>query len=79
MTNFGRGCLFNDYRLLDIFPGQVAFTKKVESGNIKFIQNSSPFGIADFAESVLRCEALEVLKVVWGTSRLASSANLAIA
>jgi len=38
---------------LDIFPDQIAFTKKVQSGNIKFIQNSSPFGIADFAESAV--------------------------
>jgi len=41
----------NDYRLLDIFPDQITFTKKVKSEDIEFIQNLSPFGIADFAES----------------------------
>jgi len=51
MTNFERSHLFNDCRLLDISPGQITFTKKVQSGNIKSIQNLSPFGIADFAES----------------------------
>jgi len=51
MTNFERSHLFNNYRLLDIFPDQITFTQKVQSGNIKFIQNLSPFGIADFAES----------------------------
>jgi len=57
MTNFERSHLFNNYRLLGIFPDQITFTQKVRSGNIKFIQNLSPFGIADFAESVLRCKA----------------------
>jgi len=51
MTNLERSCFFNDCGPLDIFPNQIAFTRKVQSGNIKFIQNLSPFGIADFAES----------------------------
>jgi len=51
MTNFEKSHLFNDCRRLDTFPGQVAFTQKVQSENIKSIQNLSPFGIADFAES----------------------------
>jgi len=51
MTNFERSHLFNDYIRLYIFSDQITFTKKVQSGNIKFIQNLSPFGIADFAES----------------------------
>jgi len=51
MTNFEGYYFFNHYRLLGMFPSQITFTKKAQSGNIKFIQNLSPFGIADFAES----------------------------
>jgi len=78
MTNFEGSCFFNDCGLLDIFPDQIAFTKKVQSGNIKFIKIRHPSELP-ILPNLLRCKALEVLKVVWGTLRLASSANLAIA
>jgi len=52
MTNFEGYQFFNHYGLLGMFPSQITFTLKGQSGNIKFIQNLSPFGIADFAGSV---------------------------
>jgi len=78
MTNLERSCFFNDCGLLDTFPNQIAFTRKVQSGNIKFIQNLSPFGIADFAESAA-LQGARSTKVRLRTLGLASSTNLAIA
>jgi len=45
-----------------MFPSQVAFTKKVHSGNIKLFKICHPSGLP-ILPNLLRCKALEVLKV----------------
>jgi len=57
MTNFERGCLFNDYKELFMFSSLIRFTKKVKARNIIAIQNLSPLGIVDFTESAALARA----------------------
>jgi len=57
MTNFERGCLFNDYKGLFMFFSLIRFTKKVKARNIIAIQNLSPLGIVDFTESAALARA----------------------